>query len=209
LKVTAITFDTEMTGRYVAGKDNDRTETRWASFMGDVQTLNATVASENTQIDFDRPPEDYVLLNSQQLNVSSTPTPGKASAARNNLIAVNEAQAKTRNETIKADVITYDSQKDLFYAYAEGDRAVAVLQQSSPGQQSSSGLMRALKYNRKTGQSEAIRPMSAMEFVDAKSGVRPGPAGEAKSKKTKTPRIGPGLKIPVRSQTERKGMTGR
>ncbi|WP_406697962.1 hypothetical protein V5E97_03815 [Singulisphaera sp. Ch08] len=209
LKVTVISFDTEMTGRYVGGKDNDTTEVRWASFMGDVQTINATVPTENTQVDFDRPPDDFVLLNSQQLNVSSTPIPGKASAARNNLIAINEAQAKTRNETIKADVITYDSQKGLFYAYAEEGRPVAVLRQDSIGQPASSGLSQAIKYNRLTGESEMIRPMSAMQFVEAKSGIRPGPAGEAKTKKPKTPRIGPGLKIPVPSQTERKGMTGR
>ncbi|SIO40684.1 hypothetical protein SAMN05444166_4447 [Singulisphaera sp. GP187] len=209
LKATVITFDDEMTGRYVAGKDEDTTETRWATFLGDVQTLHATVANENTLIDFDRPPEDFVVLNSQQLNVSSTPTPGKSSAAKNNLIAVNEAQAKTRNETIKADVITYDSQKGLFYAYAEGGRPVAVLRQDTIGQPASGGLSQAIKYNRLTGESEFIRPMSAVEFVNIKTGIRPGPAGETKDKRPKTPRIGPGMKIPGRSQTERKGMTGR
>lgn len=209
LKVTVITFDTEMTGRYVAGKDGDTTETRWASFLGDVQTIHATVANENTQVNFDRPPDDYVLLNSQQLNVSSTPTPGKSTAARNNLIAVNEAQARTRSQTIKADVITYDSQKELFYAYAEEGRPVILIEQSSSGQPTTSARGQAMKYNRLTGESQLMTPMSAMEFTQAKTGIRPGPAGEAKIKTPKTPRVGPGLKIPGRSQTERKGMTGR
>jgi lipopolysaccharide export system protein LptA len=209
LKLTLITFDTEMTGRYVAGKDTDTTETRWARFLGDVQTLNAKVSSENTQVDFDRPPDDYVFLTSQKMEVSSTPTPGKTTAARNYLMAVDEAQAKTRNETIKADVITYDSQKELFYAYAEEGRPVAVLRQESVGQPTSNALSQAIKYNRKTGESQWITPMSPIEFVQAKTGIRPGGAGEPKDKKIKTPRIGPSLRIPGQSQTERKGMTGR
>jgi hypothetical protein len=51
--------------------------------------------------------------------------------------------------------------------------------------------------------------MSPLELVQAKSGIRFGALPEGKDKKIKTPRNGPGLKIPVRSHTERKGMTGR
>ena len=186
LKLTVITFDTEMTGRYVAGKDNDTTETQSARFLGDVQTLHAKVNSEHTQVDFDRPPDDYVFLTSQKMEVSSTPTPGKATAAKNYLIAVDEAQAKTRNETIKADVIKYDSQKELFYAYAEEGRPVALLRQESLGQPTSDSLGQAVKYNRRTGEKEFINPMGAHR-------VRPGqdrrPARRApavKDKKIKT-----------------------
>lgn len=209
LKLTVITFEREMIGRFVVGKDKDTTETRWARFLGDVQALNATVGSENTPIDFDRPPDDYMLLTAQKLDVSSVPTPGKTSAAKNYLMAVSEAQAKTRNETIRADVIKYDSQKELFQAYSEEGRPVAVVRQDGVGQPNSNGRVRAIKYNRKTGESELLDPMSPLELVQAKSGIRFGALPEGKDKKIKTPRNGPGLKIPVRSHTERKGMTGR
>ena len=44
------------------------------------------------------------------------------------------------------------------------------------------------------------------QWVDAKTGTRPGAAAEPKVKPPRTPRIGPGLRIPSRGMTERKGM---
>src|SRR5439155_733824 len=128
------------------------TETRWAHFFGDVQALNARVASDLVQLDFDRPPDDFMFLTAQILHVISEPTPGaKGGAAHNYLKAVDEAQAKTRNETIRADLITYDSSKELFYAYAEEGRSVSIAQQSGSSQPLSGGQSRAVLYNRKTG----------------------------------------------------------
>ncbi len=210
LKATVISFDTEMTGRYIAGKDNDTVETRWATFLGDVQTLHATVANENTQIDFDHPPMDYVLLNSQQLNVSSTPTPGKATAARNNLIAVTEAQARTRKETIKADVITYDSQKGLFHAYAEGGRPVVLIEQSSTGQPVTSSSRPGDEVQPQYGRVGCGQPHErhGVRECQDRHPARPRPRLQAQGPKTPRIRARPQDPGPQPDRTSR-GMTGR
>jgi hypothetical protein len=81
LELTMITFSKEMKGRYLAGEDADTTATRWADFNGDVQALNAKVKNERVYFDFDRRPDDGMLLTSQSLRVVSEPTPGEASPA--------------------------------------------------------------------------------------------------------------------------------
>ena len=103
-------------------------------------------------------------------------------------------------------MITYDSLKELFYAYGTDGREVIVAQQSSTGQPPTIGPGQAVQYNRKTGEWQIISPGN-MEVVDAKTGGRPGPPGEPKvqpPKSTRTP-----LRLPGRSSIERKSMIGR
>ena len=173
LKLTQVNFSRQMKGRFIAGKD--RTETRWADFFGDVQALNAKVPDEQATFDFDRPPDDGMYLTAQTLRVISEPPPvGSSSPSQNFLKAWENAQARTKNETIQADVITYDSLKELFYAYGKDGREVILAQQSSTGQPPSIGPGQAVQYNRKTGEWQVISPGS-MEIVDAKTGGRPAP----------------------------------
>jgi hypothetical protein len=211
LKLTVVAFEEDMKGRYMAGKDADTTEDRWAVFRGDIQALNAKVDNESTTFNFDRPPDDFMFLTSQELQVRSVPTPREKSAARNYLIARWDSQAKTRNETISADIITYDSQKELFYAYADPERGhtVRIAQQASTSQPVSGGQSQALKYNRLTGESELIQPLGPINFVDARTGIRPGPAPEEKVKPLKPTRIGPPPRLPSNGLIERKSMTGK
>ena len=85
LKLTLITFDRAMKGRYMTGRDTDTTEIRWAHFFGDVQALNAKVANATVELDFDRPPDDFMFLTSQTLQVKSEPTPGAGRALHTEL----------------------------------------------------------------------------------------------------------------------------
>ena len=61
--------------------------------------------------------------------VTEPPPPGapENSPSRNFLKAWDEANARTKDTTIAADVITYDSQNDLIYAKGEGGRLVQIV----------------------------------------------------------------------------------
>lgn len=206
LKLTVIEFSKSMKGRYIAGKDADKVEPRWADFEGDVQTLHAEVADEKVRLDFDRPPEDGMFLTSNTLRVISEPTLDPASPTRNFLKARENAQARTNTETIQGDVITYDSLKQLFYAYSDEGRDVVVVHTPGPGQIPSNTNARAVQVNRRTGESQLIDP-EKFQLVDDKTGSRPGLVKEGAIKPYK-PQRAP-LRLPGRSVTERRGMNGR
>ena len=106
--------------------------------------------------------------------VSEPPPPGSSGGARSLLTAWENANAETIDMTIQADKITYDSSKELFYAYGEFDQ-VYLVQQKFVGQPPVTTSGRAIKYNRRTGESELIDPKN-IQFVDDKFGIRPGRA---------------------------------
>ncbi len=66
--------------------------------------------------------------------------------------------------------------------------------------------MRAFRYNHKTGEHTAIEPVN-YELVDAKTGGRAGPLPEPPPK-PKKPFRGL-LRLPGRTNSERKGYSGR
>jgi hypothetical protein len=209
LKLTQIVFDQQMKGRFGTGKDTDKTATRWADFHGNVEVLNAQVASEKETFDFDRPPIDGVFLTAQMVRVVSVPIEGSGNnTARNFLKAWDDAHATTNENTISADKITYDSLNDLFYAYGLDGRPVLFAQQGQAGQPFSTTGGSALRYNHKTGESELIGPLAGAQLIDAKTGGRPQPVkppgpDTSKPKVKRTP-----FKKQGQSTTERQGYNG-
>ena len=206
LKLTQVSFSKAMKGRYLAGKDTDKTEMRWADFWGDVQALNAKVTDTSQPLKFDELPADGMFLTAQTMRVISEPSSSGDGSSRNFLRAWEDAQARTKTESIQADVITYDSLKELFYAYGLENHEVVITRQETVGQPVSTGNGEAVEFNRKTGESQIIGARE-FQFVDAKSGVRPGPAPESRITPPKPVRAP--LVLPGNSTIERRGMNGR
>ena len=206
LKVTQVVYADEMHGRFGTGKERDTTETRWADFFGDVEVLHAPALNEFAIFDLDNPPADATILTAQTVRVvSEPPPPGSNTGARSFLKAWDNANAETIDTTIQADKITYDSSKELFYAYGELDQ-VYLVQQKFVGQPPVTASGSAVKYNRRTGESQVVDPKS-IQFVDDKFGIRPGRAlREEEPKKGKKPLVP--FRGPGRAHFERKGFNG-
>ena len=207
LELTQVVFNDEMHGRFGTGKDADTTETRWADFFGDVQTLHSVVPNESATFDFDNPPDESTFLTAQTVRVvSEPPPPGSKDPARSFLKAWENANAATYDTTIQADKITYDSLKELFYAYGEDGRDVLINQQKSIGQGATFARGSAAWYNRKSGESQIVEPKT-IQLVDMKTGVRPSPITPKDPKKT-YPKPLYQVRPPTQSYYERKGFNG-
>jgi hypothetical protein len=207
LELTQITFNDEMHGRFGTGKDADTTETRWADFFGDVQVLHSVVVNESTTFDFDNPPLEGTFLTAQTMRViSEPPPPGNKDPARNYLKAWENANACTADTTIQADRITYDSLKELFYAYGDEGREVIIVQQQVAGLPSTNARGSTACFNRKTGQSQVFDPKT-VQLIDRKTGVRPTPIPLPEPKKVYPKPLVP-IKPPTRSYFERKSFNG-
>jgi hypothetical protein len=210
LVLTQIRFTREMKGRFGTGKTTDRTETRWADFFGDIEAARAVVPNERTIIDYDRPPLNTYFLTSQTMRVvSEPPPPGSAenAPARNFLKAWENAYARTDDTAIQADIITYDSFKDLIYANGLEGRFVQIVQQKGVGQPGSPTRAQSLRVNPKTGAVNLSDPRE-LQLVEAKTGTRPKPQvpvdPDAKPPKTPKNQYHPPL-----NNVERRGFTGR
>ena len=211
LILTQIKFSKEMQGRFGTGKDTDKNEPRWAEFFTNVEAARGPVADVLLKhaFDYDRLPQDCYFLTSQMMRVvTEPPPPGSPENApsRNFLKAWDEANARTKDTTIVADVITYDSQNDLIYANGQEGRPVQVVQQTAPGQPGSVTRSEAVRVNPKTGAADVTAP-SVIQMLEAKTGTRPIPYPEPdpNTKPPKTPK--PSYKTP-RSNVERRGFTG-
>ena len=104
-------------------------------------------------------------------------------------------------------MITYDSEKDLVYAYGEGGHNVLYAQQNAAGQPATQGTARAVQFNPKTGSAHFI-DNSQIQLIDKNSGGRPEAAtvDDPDLKKKKPPKKG--FRIPS-SNVERRGFTGQ
>ena len=210
LTLTQIQFKKGMTGRNGTGKENDKTAVRWSEFYGDIQVSRAKVPGDKTVLDPDRLPKDGFYMTGQTLRVITEPAPASAppdTPARNYLKAWERAQVTSSDKIMEADVITYDSYKDLMYAYGEHGRNVYFADQHAPGQPASTGSGKAVQFNPKTGTSNVIDSDSMM-LLDKKTGVRPAEVGvpdpNAKApKKTKRP-----FRLPP-ANIERRNFTGQ
>ena len=175
LVLTQIRFGREMVGRFGSGKETDKNETREADFFRDVESIHARVADAETRLDMDSPPADAQSLTAQTMHVISEPVLGKPDAQpRYFLTAWEDAHARTAQKAISADRITYDSLKDLFYAYGEDGRFVTLTEQQMAGISPSGNRSTTLRYNHKTGDVDLTHPQSFLIF-DPKTGVRPAP----------------------------------
>ena len=208
--LTQIHFNDGMRGRLGNGKENDKAESRWSEFHGDVETCRAKVANTYARLNFDHPPEDSVYLTGQILRVIQEPRPvgsPESTAARQYLKVWENAQAHNQTKTISADVITYDSFKDLVYAYGEDGHSVLFAEQHAVGQQMSNGSAEAVQLNPKTGGIRLINS-NTVGMIDKNTGYRPTATGPddpyAKKKKAlKRP-----FKLPT-ANLERRGWTGQ
>jgi len=210
LVLTQIKFTTGMRGRFGTGKSTDVTETRWAEFFGNVETVRAKVADVHSFLKPDKLPKDGMFLTGQTLRVITEPPPPGSppnTPARNYLKAWEKAYVWSQDKTLQADVVTYDSYKDLIYAYGENGRGVVYAQQYAVGQPTSPNYARAVQLNPRTGGAHLIDG-STIQTIDQRTGVRPNrieppdPHAKPKKKRKKPPQV------PF-SNMERRDFTGQ
>ena len=208
--LTQIHFNNGMRGRLGSGKENDKTEQRWSEFYGDVEAFRAKVANAKAKLNPDRLPTDGVFLTGQTLRVIQEPPPvgsPESAPARQYLKTWEKAQAISHDKVLNADVITYDSYKDLVYAYGEEGHSVLFAEQHAAGQPISPGSAEAVQLNPKTGGIRLINS-NTVGMIDKNTGYRPT-ASEPddpyakKKKKLKKP-----FKLPTMN-VERRGWTGQ
>ena len=76
-------------------------------------------------LNFDKLPADGIFLTGQTLRVRTEPPPVGSPAstpARDYVKAWEKHMSPAATRSLQADVITYDSEKDLIYAYGEDGR---------------------------------------------------------------------------------------
>jgi len=215
LVLTQISFIKGMRSQPGTGGEDDKLRTHWYEFFGDVQLGRAKVPDGQSPLNFDKLPRDAVFLTGQTLRFITEPPPvgSPASAPARDYGKVWEkaffrsTDKAHQADTITADVITYDSEKDQIYAYGEGGRGVIYAQQHADGQPASSGTAKALRFYPKTGSMDFIDNTS-IQLIDKNTGVRPAPAEaiDPDVKTKKPPKKG--FRIPS-SNTERRGFTGQ
>ncbi len=210
LVLTQIHFVSGMIGQFGTGKESGKTETRWADFFNNVETLRAKVPDTYTKLNRDKLPRDGFFLTGQTLQVITEPPPVGAPAsapARNYMKAWENAYVFSGDKVVQADVITYDSYKDLIYAYGENGRGVIYAEQHAAGQPTSPGSAKAAEIHPNTGAMHLINS-DTVRMLDKNTGIRPSPAlapdpfAKAK-KKVKQP-----YRLP-QSNMERRGFTGQ
>ena len=213
LVLTQIRFEKGMRGVYLAGAGVAAYKARWSEFFGDVQLARAKVKNADigeSRFNFDKLPRNAMFLTGETMRGISEPPPvGSPSSApaRDSFKAWEKAYFQSSDKSLQADWITYDSEKDLVYAYAEGQRGIIYAQQHAAGQPSSLGSAKAWEYNPKTGATHFVDNAS-IQMIDKNTGVRPGAATptdpDAKPKKpAKRP-----FKLPS-NNLERRGFTGQ
>src|SRR5262249_26263532 len=122
---------------------------------------------------------DSQFMTAQVLQVVTEPARGAPDAPPRYLLrAWENAYAATEDKTIQADRITYDSAKDLFFAYGEDGREVQIAPQEQIGLAGSQLRGRAAWYDHKTGAAQVVEPAN-IAFVDTHTGVRPQPVPPA------------------------------
>ena len=136
--------------------------------------------NEKNVLDFDRPPDGLRLPDRARWSGSSASrSAGLASPARNFLKAWEDAKAHTDDMTIQADRITYDSHKELFYAYGEDAREVT----SSPSRRPASPLVgtgRTSWYNRGPASRRSTTPRASSSSTSIPASAR-NPSGPTTS----------------------------
>jgi hypothetical protein len=192
LVLTQIKFIKGMNGRFGAGQEKDKVATNRYVFFGDIQLARAKVPDAQTlRVDTEPPPAG---------SPPSTP-------ARDYVKAWEKAYVWSSDKSLQADVITYDSEKDLIYAFGEEGRGVIYAQQRAAGQVASQGTAKAVRLNPKTGAMHFIESAS-IQLIDKNTGTRPLPAmpWDLDAKAKKPPRKP--FRIP-NNNIERRGYTGQ
>ena len=215
LVLTQITFNKGMRSQPGTGGEDDKLATHWYEFFGDVQLGRAKVPDGQSALDFDALPRDAVFLTGQTLRFITEPPPvgSPASTPARDYGKVWEnaffrsTDKAHQADMITADVITYDSEKDLVYAFGEGGRGITYAQQHADGQPATSGTAKALRFYPKTSSMDFIDNTS-IQMVDKNTGIRPARADamDPEYKPKKPPKQG--FRIPANNM-ERRGFTGQ
>ena len=192
LVLTQIHFMKGMRGRFGSTAERDQTEPHWYDFYGDIQLARAKVETAGSLLDFDKLPEDVFFLTGQTLNVRTEPPPvgsPPSTPAHDYVKAWETAKVRASDKVVDADVITYDSEKDLVYAYGEGGRPVSYAEQYANGQPFSAGTAKAIRLNPKSGAFH-FTENATIQIIDKNSGVRPNaaPSKIPTSRRKKLPR---------------------
>jgi hypothetical protein len=210
LVLTQIHFLKGMRGRLGSTSERSQLEPQWYDFFGDIQLGRAKVQTPQSQLNFDKLPTDGMFLTGQTLSVRTEPPPIGSPAstpARDYVKAWENAYVSSADKSLQADVITYDSEKDLIYAFGQGGRGVIYAQQHAAGQPSTSGSAKAVQLHPKTGAARFIDNTS-VQLIDKNSGARPvaATATDPDFKPKKPPRKG--FRI-APNNVERRGFTGQ
>jgi len=207
---TQIKFIKGMRGRYVGDQASNNLARNWYEFFGDILLVRAKVPDGGSTLNPDKLPGDGLYLTSQTLRViTEPPAVGSppSTPARDYVKAWEKAYVWSSDKSLQSDVITYDSEKDLIYAFGEEGRGVTYGQQYAPGQPATQGTAKAMRLNPKTGAMHFI-DSSSIQMIDKNTGVRPAPATPVDpDARTKKPLRKP-LRLPV-GNVERRGFTGQ
>jgi hypothetical protein len=210
LVLSQIYFNKEMRGRIATGQEDEKLATNWYEFFGDIQFARAKVPDSQSTLNFDKLPSDGLFLTSQTLRVRTEPPPvgsPPSAPARDYVKAWEKAYVWSSDKSLQSDVITYDSDKDLVYAFGEQGRGVIYAQQHATGQPSSTGTAKAVRLNPKTGAMHFIDNAS-VQLIDKNSGSRPDVVkpSDPDAKTPKPPRRP--FRLPS-GNVERRGFSGQ
>ncbi len=219
LELTRITFHKRVEGRFLAEDAEDDPGTPMlATFLGTVQVIHAKVPDEDADLSADNAPPGFFYVTSEKLDVvREAPIPGTRPGEETQEQFFIDAEggrpgAVSPPWAIAANRITYDSLKDLVYAYGD-ENGVQFGYVDRPGQPPSYTSSRAVMFNRRTQNFQAIEPKSVL-LVDPRSGIRavPGPSGGGGGNDKKAPAGGRSPRSFPRvpqGDKERKGYNGR
>jgi hypothetical protein len=210
LVLTQIYFIKGMRGRFQSEQQSDTVATNWYEFFGDVQLARAKVPDARSILNFDKLPGDGLFLTCQTLRVITEPPPDgspPSTPARDYVKAWEKAKVRSSDKALGSDIITYDSSKDLIYAYGEEGRLVSYAQQHAAGQPATQGTAKAVELNPKTGAVIFI-DNDSIQLIDKNTGARPVAAQpvDPDAKKEKPPRKP--FRLPT-GNVERRGFTGQ
>lgn len=219
LELTRITFQKRVEGRLLAEDEADNPRTPMlATFLGGVQVMNAKVRDEDADVSPDNPPQDFFFVSGDKVDVVREAVIRGASSEEKDqeqfFIDVVGSRPVARNPqwSIAANRITYDSLKDLVYAYGD-QNGVLYGHQDRPGQPISGSTSRAMMFNRRSQQVQWIDPKNVL-LIDPRSGIRavPGPSvapGSGNQPKPRSNLVDHGLPRVQGGDIERRGYNGR
>jgi hypothetical protein len=202
--LTRVAFFNGMQGRlgYDPNAPKDATTNRSADFFGNVQVVNAQVTDEFRDLNIDKPPQDFVFLSSEWLEVESLGDPANPKEPRNLIRAKGTATARSSTMSTQGDQIHFDSREEQFHVVGVNGREVTLAHQNRPGEPPSIARGTALVYNNRTGESQLVDPQT-IQIVDKNSGRRPS----VERPGTDAPKAAPGrapLRLPPSSNKERR-----
>ena len=202
--LTRVAFFNGMQGRlgYDPNAPKDATTNRSADFFGNVQVVNAQVTDEFRDLNIDKPPQDFVFLSSEWLEVESLGDPANPKEPRNLIRAKGTATARSSTMSTQGDQIHFDSREEQFHVVGLNGREVTLAHQNRPGEPPSIARGTALVYNNRTGESQLVDPQT-IQIVDKNSGRRPSVDRSG----TVSPKVAPGrapLRLPPSNNKERR-----